>query len=193
MVTEFSVAFDHLDPGQTYYVIVAATDENNDTSHAYGSFTTLSQRAVTISIGDPTVTGGPTNIVDTDVFLKVADLDFRSVVPPESLVYYSLPRHLDLALRLFRTWETSQSTFCEGIDPEDAGMQGDSDAICGTWNTATADLDLDAIPAGRSRWTEVSITRTLQTPTSDGALPPGHGDPRYFDFSATVTLTVDYN
>ena len=56
-----------------------------------------------------------------------------------------------------------------------------------------ADVDIDAVPADRSSWTEVSITRMLQTATGDGALPPGHGDPRYFDFNATVTLTVEYS
>lgn len=195
MVTEFSWALDHLDPGQTYYVIVAATDENNDTAHAYGSFTTLSKRTITVSIGLPTISGGPSNIVDNYMFLKVADLDFRWLTPPENLVYYSLPRHLDLALQLFRGWETSQYTICEGFFPSlDHVPSGDSDSLCGTWNTAMlANLDLDAIPAERSSWTEVSIIRMLQTATGDGALPPGHGDPRYFDFHATVTLTVEYS
>ena len=150
MVTEFSWALDHLDPGQTYYVIVAATDENDDTAHAYGSFTTLSQRTITLSIGLPTISGGPSNIVDNYTFLKVADLDFRWVAPPENLVYYSLPRHLDLALQLFRGWETSQYTICEGFFPSlDHVPNGDSDSLCGTWNTAMlADVDIDAVPAG---------------------------------------------
>jgi hypothetical protein len=194
MVTEFSWALDHLEPGQTYYVIVAATDENDDTAHAYGSFTTLSQRTITMSIGSPTISGGPSNIVDNYVFLKVADLDFRWLAPPENLVYYSLPRRLDLALQLFRGWETSQYTICEGFFPSlDHAPSGHSDSLCGTWNTAMlANLDIDAVPAGRSSWTEVSIMRTMQTAAGDGALPPGHGDPRYFDFNATVTLTVEY-
>jgi hypothetical protein len=194
MVSEFSWALDHLDPGQTYYVIVAATDENDDTAHAYGSFTTLSQRTITLSIGLPTFSGGPSNIVDNYVFLKVADLDFRWLTPPENLVYYSLPRHLDLALQVFRGWETSQYTICEGFFASlDHAPNGDSDSLCGTWNTAMIDdLDTDAVPADRSSWTEVSVMRTLQTATGGGALPPGQGDPRYFDFDATVTMTVEY-
>ena len=99
--------------------MVAATDENDDTAYAYGEFVTLSQRTVDITIGSPTVTGGPTNIVDTYVWLKTVDLDFFcGLAPPETLVYYSLPRHADFVLFVFRQWATSQSTLCEGTSPD---------------------------------------------------------------------------
>jgi hypothetical protein len=195
MVSEFSFALDHLDPGETYFVTVAATDDHDDTAHAYGEFQTLSERTVTLHVGSPAIFGGPTNIIATDVDLKVADLGWRRVHPPEELVYYSLPRHLGLGVFVFRQWETSQSTYCEGSDlgdfgPNDDNQYGDTDGGCGTWNTAwLGEVDTDAIPAGRSHWTEVEIARALET--GDGVPPDGAG-PRYFDFSLWVTLTVEY-
>jgi hypothetical protein len=192
-VSEFSWALDHLEPGHTYFAMVAATDENGDTAYAYGEFTTMSQRTVEISVGTPTVTGGPTNIVSTRTYLKVSDLDFLSVQPGESQVYIGIHRHLDLAVQLFREWATSQYTFCEGPWPNAHGGQGDSDDECGTWNSASIDeLDLDLIPDGRNSWTEVTFSRTFQTSAGDDALPAGQGDPRFFHFSAPVTLTVTY-
>ena len=187
-VTEFSWALDHLEPGQTYYVTVTATDEHDNTAYAYGEFTTLSQRTVDVAIGPPGISGGPTNVVDTDVRLRVADLSYDLVNPPETTGdYLSLPRHLDLAVLVFRTWATSQYTFCEGPWPESNPPQGDSDDQCGSWNTAFDEVDLDRIPQGQSRWTEVSIQRTLQT-TGNCA-----GDPRCFDFAVVVNLTVEYS
>ncbi len=44
MVTRFDWALDHLDPGQTYLVTATATDDNDDTSYAFGEFTTLSEQ-----------------------------------------------------------------------------------------------------------------------------------------------------
>jgi hypothetical protein len=195
MVSEFSFAIDHLVPGETYFATVAATDEHDDTSHAFGEFTTLSERTVTLHVGSPAIFGGPTNIVTTDVDLKVSDLTPRRVHPPEELVYYSLPRLLDLGVLVFRTWEVSQTTNCEGHFPTEFGpgdnQYGNSDEGCGTWNSAWLhDLDTDAIPAGQSHWTEVEIARALET--GDGVPPAGEG-PRYFDFSLWVTLTIVYS
>jgi hypothetical protein len=112
----------------------------------------------------------------------------------ESHVYIGIHRHVDLAVQVFREWATSQSTFCEGPWPDGHDYpQGDSDDECGTWNSASIDaLDLDVIPNGRNSWTEVSFSRTLQTSAGDDALPAGQGDPRFFHFSAPVTLTVTY-
>ena len=196
METEFSFALDHLDPDETYFATVAATDEDDDTSHAYGEFKTLSERTVTLHVGSPAIFGGPTNIIATSVDLKVADLSWRPMHPPEELVYYSLPRLLGVGVFVFRQWETSQSTFCEGFElgdfgPDDANQYGDTDGGCGTWNTAwLGEVDIDAIPAGRSHWTEVEFARALET--GDGVPPDGAG-PRYFDFSLWVTLTVEYS
>jgi hypothetical protein len=192
-VTEYRPALDHLTPGVRYVVYVSATDENLDTAHAYGEFTTLSQRTVEISIDAPAISYGPTNVVDTDVSLKVADLDFDSLALPADLVYYSLPRELDLALFVFRTWETSQYTLCEGLpDPDLAPPQGHNDDMCGAWNTASADdIDLDPIPAAAS-WTSVTMSTELAS-WGDGAIPGQPSDPRYFHVSTAVTIRVDYS
>ncbi len=72
--------------------------------------------------------------------------------------------------------------------------QGDSDELCGSWNSASVDnVDLDVIPAGESHWTSVTISTTFNTSAGDGALPDSYGDPRFFHFSAPVTLDVSYS
>jgi hypothetical protein len=195
MVSEFSWALDHLDPGQTYYAMVAATDENGDEALAFGSFVTLSERSVSVTIGDLTVEGGPQNVVDTDVYLAVDDFGFWTVDTGTgaSSVYLHRDRHLDVVVFTFRTWETSQSTFCEGFNPAGMLPQGDLDSACGAWNSATLDgFDLDAIPAGVDRWTSVTVETTLAT-SAGGVLPADFGDPRFFHFSAPVTLDVTYS
>lgn len=194
MATEFSFALDHLEPGRTYLAMAAATDENGDTSYAWGEFFTLSQRTVEITIGSPTVSGGPTNIVDTDVWLRTADLDFLLVAVEDTIVYYSLPRHTDLGLFVFRTWATSQSTICEGvIAPGALGPQGDDDGLCGCWNSASLEIDLDVVPAGETSWTSATIDAPFSSAAGGDPLPDGYGDPRFFHFSAPVTVGVSYS
>jgi hypothetical protein len=197
MVTDFSWALDHLDPGQTYYAMVAATDENDDTALAFGSFVTLSERTVSVTIGDLTVEGGPQNVVDTYVYLAVDDFGFWTVQTGTdvSSVYADRSRRIDLVLFTFRQWATSQSTFCEGFTPTiEWPAQGDSDDRCGSWNSASlSNVDLDVIPAGRDRWTSVTVSTTFNTSAGDDALPAGSGDPRFFHFSAPVTLDVSYS
>ena len=196
LVTDFSWALDHLDPGRTYYAIVAATDENDDTAYAYGQFVTLSERTLHVTIGDVTVDGGPQNVVDTDVYLQVDEDDFWIVDPGSdvSSVYAGLGRHVDLVLFTFRQWATSQSTFCEGINPDLMPAQGDNDDLCGSWNSSSlANLDLDLIPPGRSAWTAATVHTTFNTWSGDGPLPDSYGDPRFFHFSAPVTLDVSYH
>jgi hypothetical protein len=191
MVSEFSFALDHLEPGAEYFVVAAATDEHDDTAYAYGEFVTLSERSITVHVGSPVIFGGPTNITSTSVDLKVADLGWRSVDPPEELVYYSLPRFLDLGVYVERHWAHSQYTFCEGFTHGDDPHYGDSDSSCSTWNTAwLAEVDTDTFPAGQSWWTVVEIARALET--GDGVPPEGAG-PRYFDFALWITLSVEYS
>jgi hypothetical protein len=195
MVSEFSWPLDHLEPGRTYYAMVAATDDNDDTAYAYGQFDTLSERTVSVSIGDVTVDGGPQNVVETYVYLRVDGDDFWIVDPgsDSSSVYVGLDRRVDLVLFNFRGWETSQYTFCEGFDPDHMPSQGDNDDLCGSWNSASLDdLDLDVIPPGESRWTSVTIDTTFNTSSGDGVLPGDYGDPRFFHFSAPVTLEISY-
>jgi hypothetical protein len=190
-VTHFSWALDHLQPGQTYDVQVTATDENGDMAEAYGQFTTLSERTITLWIGDPVLHGGPTNIVNTWVALKVADLNWRWAPPSTEDVYYSLPRYLDLAVAVYGIWEHSQYTDCASFDAEPISTYGNSDAHCGTWNTRWLnDVDTDAIPVGRVHWTDVEISPPVST--GNGVPPPGEG-PRYLDFSIVLTLTVEYS
>lgn len=196
MVSDFSWALDHLEPGQTYYAMVAATDEHDDTAYAYGEFITLSERTVHVRIGDVTVDGGPQNVVDTDVYLSVEGDDFWTVNPGSdvSSVYAGQGRHVDLVLATFREWATSQYTFCEAFDPDGMPAHGDSDDLCGSWNSASlGSVDLDVIPAGESRWTSVTVSATFNTSSGGGALPDGYGDPRLFHFSAPVTLDVSYS
>jgi hypothetical protein len=196
LVSDFSWALDHLEPGQTYFAMVAATDENDDTAYAYGHFVTLSERTVHVSIGDLTVTGGPQNVVDTASYLSVDGDDFWVVNPGAgvSSVYADRSRHLDLKLLTFRTWETSQSTICEGFFPDSATAQGDLDSACGSWNTASlGNVDLDVIPAGRDRWTSATVSTTFTTSAGGDPLPNQYGDPRFFHFSAPLTLEVSYS
>jgi hypothetical protein len=71
--------------------------------------------------------------------------------------------------------------------------QGDSDQLCGSWNSAFLDnVDLDVIPAGVDRWTSVMVSTTFNTSAGD-VLPASFGDPRFFHFSAAVTLEVSYS
>lgn len=102
-----------------------------------------------------------------------------------SSVYVGVARHVDLVLFTFRQWEASQFTFCESLDPDVLGAQGDSDGLCGSWNSAVlGSVDLDVIPAGRGRWTSTTMSATFSTSSGGGVLPDGNGDPRLFHFSA---------
>jgi hypothetical protein len=142
------------------------------------------------------VVGGPQNVVDTDVYLSVDGDDFWVVNPGSgvSSVYANRGRHLDLALLTFRTWATSDSTFCEGFDPDSVLPQSDSDWLCGSWNTASlGNVDLDVIPGADDRWTSVTVSTTFTTSAGEDPLPSSYGDPRFFHFSAPLTLEVSYS
>lgn len=194
-VTHYSGAVDHLDPGTTYYVTLTATDEYADVSYAFGQFTTLSERTVHLVVDDVGIIGGPTNIEHTDMWF-IVDGDYWDVDGEGwELTHLGLDRHADLALRVYREWEVAWNTECEGSYPESDPPSGDDDGRCETWNTASEnDLDLDVIPPNRSRWTSVSFARTLTTPTGEGdPLPPGHGDPRYFDITVSMSFAVTYS
>jgi len=157
MVRDFSWPLDHLDPGRTYDAMVAATDEHGDTAYAYGRFVPLAERTVHITLGDVTVDGGPQNVVDTAVYLSVDGDDFWIVDAGSdgSSVYAGRGRHVDLVLFTFRQWATSQSTVCEGCDPDGMLAQGDSDGLCGSWNSAS----LDNVDRRCERWATVASGR----------------------------------
>ena len=195
MVRDFSWPLDHLDAGRTYDAMVAATDEHGDTAYAYGRFVPLAERTVHITLGDVTVDGGPQNVVDTAVYLSVDGDDFWIVDAGSdgSSVYAGRGRHVDLVLFTLGQWATSQSTVCEGFDPDRMLAQGDSDGLCGSWNFASLNnADLDVISASESRWTSATVSTTFNTSASDDALPASYGDPRFIHFSAAVTLDVSY-
>ena len=59
-----------------------------------------------------------------------------------------------------------------------------------TTTTTPVIVDLDVISASESRWTSATVSTTFNTSASDDALPASYGDPRFFHFSAAVTLGV---
>ncbi|WP_436794376.1 hypothetical protein [Actinospongicola halichondriae] len=192
-VDDFRWTLDHLDPGQTYYAMAAATDDNDKTAHAFGEFTTLSQRDIYVSLGDVAVTGGPDNIVETDLWMKV-DGTSSNFTPGEAgiPIYNDMDRFLDLRLLVVRSWD---GDVCEAWQlNEDGPSHGHWSDSCLAWHHASVDdLDLDTAPAGKTRWTQTVASTTISTPTGGGgALPPGYGDPYYFSFSAPVTISVTY-
>jgi|GEM_PF-2896056 len=193
-ITSHSWALDHLLPGVTYHAMVAATDDDGHTAYAWGEFTTLSTRKAVVEIGDTTVYGGPSNVVATSMMLGLGG-PLANVTPGEQgiLLYQDLPRLVDLDYWVTRQWDAK---LCEAwtVKPT-TSPQGDDSASCLAWNSASAEnVDLDVVPAGKTRWTEASVQLPLQTPTGEGgSLPPGYGDPRYFSFTTTVTLHVIYS
>jgi len=193
LVTTRTWVIDHLEPGQTYYVMAAATDEHQHTAHVWGEFTTLSQRDVFVELGNGEIVGGPGNISATDWFLGL-DGPLANVTPGQQgiLLYDDLPRHVDLDFWVARSWD---GNVCEVWNAPDAAAQGHSSDACVAWNsTSVNDVDLDQAPAGKTRWTETSVSLSLHPPTGEGdALPPGYGDPYYFFFEVPVTLHVSYS
>lgn len=192
-VDDFRWALDHLDPDQTYYAMVAATDDNDKTDHAFGEFTTLSQRDIYITLGDVTVHGGPDNVSKTSLWMRVNGSS-HNYTPGEAGIpmYDDVPRHLDLRLLVLRRWSAD---ICEAwVLNEDGPSHGHWSDACLAWHHASVDdIDLDAKPAGKTRWTQTSVSTTIATPDgAGGALPPGYGDPYYFSFSAPVTVSVTY-
>jgi hypothetical protein len=192
MVTGHSWALDHLEPGQTYYAMVAATDEHGDTSHAFGEFTTLSTRTVHVVVDEVDVFGGPQNLEATEQFFRLDDADHAAYQLGDWVEVADVDRHVDVDLMVARFWEAEVcEPFWESLMDS---PQGDSDDSCLSWNTASDGIDLDRIPAGSTRWTSVAFDATLQTPAGDGqALPPGYGDPRYFNLLADARLVVVYS
>jgi hypothetical protein len=193
LVQSHSWALDHLEPGQTDYAMVAATDANGHTAHAWGEFTTLSQRSVFVELGNGEIVGGPGNISSTHWFLGL-DGPLTDVTPGQQgiLLYHDLPRLVDLDFWVTRSWDDE---LCEVWLPEGATAQGHDSGSCLTWNsTSIVDVDLAAAPAGKTRWTSTSVSVSLHPPTGEGgALPPGYGDPYYFFFEVPVTLHVSYS
>ncbi len=191
-VTHHAWALDHLDPGQTYYVMVTATDEHDDISYAWGQFTTLSTRTVEVSVSEVDIAGGPGNVVSTSTYLRHDDEDHTAYELGTWADLGSVGRTTDLDLLVMRWWD---GKVCEALGPDAISTpQGDSDAACVAWNTASADdLDLDVLHPSKSRWTSVSFTRALATPAGGPSLPAGYGDPRWFHVDTVATIYVAYS
>jgi hypothetical protein len=185
--TGFLWALDHLEPGQTYYAIVVATDENDDSSYAYGQFTTLSERTVHVTIGDVTIEGGP-QYNDGVYFDLEVDGELSTSFTP---TLPDVDRHLDLRLWVKLYYD---GNLCESWSgPDGWGLQGYSEDHCVVWNSALLDnIDLDAIPgAGQGTWTDTTVHETFTTGSSGGALPDA--GVFFIHFSAPLTLYVTYS
>ncbi len=191
-VNHHSWGLDQLDPGQTYYVMVTATDEHDDTSYAWGEFTTLSTRTVEVSISEVDISGGPGNVVQTDTFLRLDDDDHAAYDLGDWAEFGAVDSTVDVDLLVARTWEAN---VCEPFWPSLMVIpQGDSDDSCVSWNTASADdVFLDVTHPTTSSWSSVSFTRSLATPQGGPSLPAGYGDPRYFHAAALATFHVTYS
>jgi hypothetical protein len=193
LVTSRTWDLDHLEPGQTYYVMAAATDEHQHTAYVWGEFTTLSHRTVFVEFGNGEIVGGPGNI-DATHWLLGLDGPLTDVTPGQQgiLLYNDLPRHVDVDFWVTRSWDED---ICEVWNPEGAAPQGHDASGCIAWNSTSLDgVDLDGIPAGQGHWTDTTVSLTLHPPTGEGgALPPGYGDPYYFSFEVPVTFYVSYS
>lgn len=190
--TEHHSTFDDLEPGTTYHAMAAATDEHGHTAYAWGTFTTLAHRDVFVELGDLTVDGGP-NGIDATTWLLGVDGPLTDATPGQQgiLLYKDVARTIDLDLWVVRSWDDE---VCEVWQPPAGQPHGHDSAACLAWSSTSVDVDLDQAPAGKSRWTSTSVALTLHQPTGDpgDALPPGYGDPYWFDFSVPVTLHVTY-
>ena len=148
--TGFLWALDHLEPGQTYYAIVVATDENDDSSYAYGQFTTLSERTVHVTIGDATIEGGPQYNHGVYFDLEV-DGEFSTSFTP---TLPDVDRHLDLRLWVRLYYDGNLCEYLPGPD-DNWGPHGYSEDHCVVWNSALLDKHRPRrIPgAGQGTWT----------------------------------------
>ena len=191
-VSDHAWALDHLEPGQAYHVMAAATDANAHTAYVWGAFTTLSQRAVFLEFGNGEIIGGPNNISRTDWYLGFNGPPTYVDPGDQGILYHqAVPRYVDIDFWVARSWDEK---VCEAwFGPEGYGAHGHGSCIA--WNSTQLDaVDLDLAPAGRTRWAETSVALTLHPPTGAGdALPPGYGDPYYFFFEVPLTLHVIYS
>jgi hypothetical protein len=185
-VKKHSWALDHLEPGQIYYAMVAATDEHDDTSYAWGEFTTLSTRDVEVAIHQVEITGGPTNVNGTHHRLRFEGGEFQNYNLGAQWTYRDVDSHVDVELGVFRTWP---GRICEGLWTSLLNsVYGDSDDSCASWNTAQAlSIDLDQIPV-HDRWTNVAFTAAARSPEGVGASAP-----RWFDVAAYISVQVTYH
>lgn len=91
------------------------------------------------------------------VYLPVDGDDFWIVDAGSDMSsgYAGRGRHVDLVLFTFGQWATSQSPVREGCDPDGMLAQGDSDGLCGSWNSAS----LDNVDRRCERWAPLASGR----------------------------------
>lgn len=191
--TSLTWGIDHLEPGQTYDVMAMATDSFDNTSFAWGSFTTLSQRDVSYSFGDLGTSGGPGNIESTTRHLRFDGSPLVDVTPGQAGIQWrkDVDRHIDLELWVLRQWDSDLCQFFTITD--DTPSYGYSNDSCLTWNAVeVVDLDLDRKPSGSSYWTSTTVSTLFETPFFHGSPPEGYGS-HYFDFVVPMSITVTYS
>lgn len=207
-VTSFSHTFDDLEPGTSYQAMAIAEDSSGYSSHATGSFETLT-RNVEISFVYADVTQKP---YGQSPFWMAYYLDGEWHSQPywypfldENDILYDpdwlglgihfitledVGPHLDLMIQLRQ--RDPGPDLCEAVPgPEDLPPSGSSGLWCLTWATASfanGDGNLDAGLGTNPNATEHTLQRTLQLP--GGALPPGYG--QSLNFTVPVTLIVTY-
>ena len=192
-VTSHSWSLDHLLPGQTYHVMVSATDDDGHTAYAWGEFTTLSQRTVYVELGTADVFGGPGGVDSTTSMLGLNGTHVDASPGLQGiLLFHDLPRHLDVDYWMVRSWDDD---ICESWVLDYRAPHGGIGDACVAWSSAAVDdVDLDLVPGDAAHWTETDVELSLHPPTGEGeALPPGYGDPYYFSFEVPVTLHVTYS
>lgn len=205
MDTSHSWVLDQLDPGMSYGVTVVATDGDGNSDLAYGEFTTLSTRDVSVEIGDVVIAGGPELDATTTLWLGVDDEDLLDVTPGQGGVptFEDVDRHSDFGLLVMREFEPVFGPLLGECQEAFGGIngryplpdQGHDAGACRVWNTAHIhDLDLDVAPAGVTRWNSTSFTAGLYTPNGAGdALPADWAEDWWLDVVATATFHVTYS
>lgn len=183
---------DHLEPGATYDVLATATDSAENTSYAWGSFTTLSQRNVSFSFGELGVQGGPEKVKSTLRYFGWDGSPLVNVTPGEGgiLLPEEADRWIDLELWILLTWDAD---LCQvwGMN-ENTPDYGVSEVSCLTWNSVrTEPVDLDEKPAGANHWTSTDVSMVLHPDYATGALPADFGS-LYFEFQIPINLHVTY-
>ncbi|MGI9579471.1 MAG: hypothetical protein ACR2OH_14830 [Microthrixaceae bacterium] len=202
--TGHSWVLDDLDPGMSYGVTVIATDGDGNQDIAYGEFTTLSTRDVSVDVGGIVITG-PEIDATTSLWLGIEDEDLRDVTPGQGGVptFEDVGRFSDFGILVIRDYEPILGPLFGECPEAAAGVngpyewpdQGHHEGACRYWNTARLQgLDLDVSPAGATRWDSVSFTAQLRTPDGSGdSVPPGFGDGWWMDVVATATFHVTYS
>lgn len=163
--TEFRWALDHLAPGREHLVVVAATDEHEETAHAYGSFTTLSTRTAFVSVAGVDFAHAPANAELTELWARVdGGLDlvyangFLAMSPAEHA-----HRHVELVFTARQRWGGGCAT--DPVAIASLPLAGVHHPSCSVWTSGWTDsFDLDTPPDLTSRWTTSEVPVRVESP-----------------------------